>query len=129
MKHLRFLTAATVVALLAGSGLAQAQRKIMFDVPFPFMAGDQAMQPGKYGVEKGKTGGITIRDTGGKSGAVLVPLTSLGSPVDPKATALIFDEVGGKMALSEVWLGEGTAGWLVLASKADHQHRAVREMQ
>ena len=129
MKHLKFTVAAAVVALLAGSGLANAQRKIIFDVPFQFMAGDQTMQPGKYGVERAKTSGITIRDTAGKSAAILMPLTSLGRPELPSSAELVFDDVGGKMTLSEVWLGQGTDGWLVLATKDEHKHRALREMQ
>lgn len=127
MKHLKFLVAAAIVAFLAGSGLAQAQRKVIFDVPFQFMAGDQVMQPGKYGVERAKTGGITIRDTSGKSGAVLMPLTALGLPEGTQSAHLVFDDVGGKMTLSEVWLGAGVDGWLVLATKEEHKHRAVNE--
>jgi len=129
MKHLRFVAAAAVLALLVGSGLAQAQRKIIFDIPFQFVAGDQTMEPGKYGVERAKTPGITIRDTAGKSAAILMPLTSLGRPELPSSAELVFDDVGGKMTLSEVWLGQGTDGWLVLATKSEHKHRALREVK
>ncbi len=131
MKHQKFTLMLAVFALLVGSTLAQAQQKFVADIGFKFVAGTRAMAPGKYNIVRQPTGEITIRDvTGkasdeaGKSGSVLLPLTSLGRREVPHSE-LVFDMLPDGPHLAEVWFSGGMDGLLVLATKEPHKHQVL----
>jgi hypothetical protein len=132
MRHREFTFVLAALALLAGSGLAQAQQKFVASVDFKFIAGSRAMAPGKYNIARDNTGSITIRDvTGkasdeaGKSGSVLVAITSLGRHDTHQMPELVFDKLPDGLHLSEVWFGGGADGTLVLATKEPHGHQVL----
>jgi hypothetical protein len=131
MKHRKLTFVLAALALLAGSGLAQAQGnqgKLAADIGFKFWAGSRAMAPAKYNIVLGSNGEITIRDvTGkasdaaGKSGAVLIPITTLGRHDTNSMPGLVFDQLPDGPHLSEVWF-PGVDGMLLLATKEPHKH-------
>jgi hypothetical protein len=132
MKHYRLTFVLAAVALLAGTGLAQAQQKFVADIGFKFMAGTRAMAPAKYNIAQSASGEITIRDvTGkasdaaGKSGVVLMAITSLGRHVVNESPELVFDQLPDGPHLSEVWF-PGVDGVLVLATKEPHKHQVLQ---
>lgn len=81
------------------------------------MAGDQAYTAGKYAVEILPNNKIKI--SGGGKDAAMIVLTRVGRQNPVEDLELVFDKVGDKYLLSEVWyLGED--GYLVLATEQAH---------
>ena len=124
MKTRAFVTvAALVVAFVAGVAMASAQT-ITVEIGFPFVAGGKDMIAGKYAVEVPPGGGpVVLTSASGISGLMPV-ITTLGRHDLDKGAEFVFDKIDGKMVLSEVWLPERD-GFLVLATKAPHQHAVV----
>ena len=123
MKHRVFVTiAALVVALAAGGAIAYAQT-MTADISFPFVAGGKDMPAGKYTIEQLAAGPIVLKGATGTSG-ILPVITTLGRHDLDRDPEFVFDKVGGKLVLSEVWF-PGKDGMLLVATKGPHEHAVV----
>jgi hypothetical protein len=114
----------TLVLAIALSGAAAYAQAVKADVGFSFVAGGKVMPAGKYEIEvTAQTGPVML--TGPDHTRVMLPvITMLGrhdKDIDPE---LVFDKVGTKLELSEVWL-PNQDGYLLLATKARHEHAVV----
>jgi hypothetical protein len=126
MKHLKFTFVLVGLALLVGSGLAQAQAKATVDIGFKFMAGTVAMPAGKYDIWSNEANVIEIREVApGKAAATLLTITSLARHDTIKFLELIFDNQADGPNLSELWF-PGTDGYLVRATKEPHTHQVLQ---
>ena len=123
MKTRVFVTiVALVVAFAAGSTMAYAQ-KFTAEIGFPFVAGGKDMAAGKYTVEVASTN-ATVLFRGPTDVAYLPIITALGRHDLDKDPEFVFDKIGGKFMLSEIWV-PGKDGYLVLATKSPHEHAVV----
>jgi hypothetical protein len=111
--------AACVVAFVVGGAVAYGQT-VTADIGFPFVAGGKEMAAGKYSVEVTASGQVTL--TAPDRTRVLLPIvTMLGRHDRDADPEFVFDRVGGKLTLSEVWM-PGRDGCLVLITKESHDH-------
>jgi hypothetical protein len=119
MKH---RVVVMILALFVVSGaLAHAQTGTI-EIGFPFVAGGKAFAPGKYTIEMPDANSIALRSASGS--AIMVVLTQLGRHDKDRDCELVFDKVGDKSLLSEVWFPDRD-GYLVLSSKEAHTHAVV----
>ncbi|HYA49454.1 MAG TPA: hypothetical protein VEG35_07115 [Burkholderiales bacterium] len=114
-KRLLILLAAAVVM---SYGLAYAQTGTV-KVDFPFVAGAKTLQPGTYTVTMPNDNAVAFDGPGGK--AILVIQTQLARRDQNTDLEVVFDVVGGKYLLSEVWFPEHD-GYLVLSTRQAHKH-------
>jgi hypothetical protein len=116
--------AAFVVVLLGIAGTASAQSIGKATIDFPFVAGKTQCAAGTYdfAATAGKVT-LTPKDTK-QSSVIMLVITRLGRHDLDKDPELVFDKVGGKLLLSEVWLG-GEDGYLVTNTPGDHEHRIL----
>lgn len=121
----------TCLAVVAASAPARAVgvgQELAFNVKFDFTADEKVFKAGEYmisGDSKG-TGELRIQRADGKFHNVLTPMTRLARQHQgdaPKAS-LVFDTVGDKHILSEVWL-PGQDGYLLRPAKEAHEHDVV----
>ena len=113
---------AFVVAFAMGGAMAHAQ-SVSAEITFPFAAGGKEMAAGKYSVDVAAD--FRLRLTGPAGERVFLPVITLLGRHDKDADAeLVFDKVGGKTLLSEVWM-PGRDGYLLVATKAPHDHAVV----
>ena len=113
---------AFVVAFAMGGAMAHAQ-SVSAEITFPFAAGGKEMAAGKYSVDVAAD--FRLRLTGPAGERVFMPVITLLGRHDKDADAeLVFDKVGGKTVLSEVWM-PGRDGYLLVATKAPHDHAVV----
>lgn len=113
------IIAAFVVAFVAGGAAAYAQTTNA-DIGFPFVAGGKDLAPGKYSVEVTAAGQVSL--TGPDRNRILLPIvTMLGRHDRDADPEFVFDKVGGKLLLSEVWM-PGRDGCLLLTTKESHDH-------
>ena len=111
-----------VVAFAMGGAMAHAQ-SVSAEITFPFAAGGKEMAAGKYSVDVAAD--FRLRLTGPAGVRVLMPVITLLGRHDKDADAeFVFDKVGGKTLLSEVWM-PGRDGYLLVATKERHEHTVV----
>jgi hypothetical protein len=115
--------AALAVAVFVGGAIAHAETA-SFNIGFAFTAGGRALPAGRYQIEINASGPVLLRGNAKDSGVILSVLTRLG-PRDMKTTKeLVFDKVGDKVTLSEIWLA-GEDGYLLVATPEKHTHVVV----
>jgi hypothetical protein len=123
MKKAGFVAAA-VLAVLAWSGtsaVAQVTASATVTIDFAFTASGKEMPAGEYLVRT-EPGRVTVSPMGASKEAVIMPvLTRLGRHDDDSFPELVFDKLGGKFLLSEVWV-PGADGFMLLATAVEHDH-------
>jgi hypothetical protein len=108
MKRGMFVTiVALVVAFALGGATVQAQtlnsdRRVTAKIDFAFVAGSKDMAAGSYGFEVSPAGPVIVTGPDG-SREVLPVITTLGRHDRDPDPEFVFDKIGGKFLLSEVW--------------------------
>ena len=125
IRHLRragVVAAAVFVGLALSGTTAHAQvSRANVTLEFAFSAAGQELPAGRYSLEA-QPGRVVVRLESGKASPVLLPvITRLGRHDNDAEPELIFDKVGGKLHLSELWL-PGSDGYLLLATASEHDH-------
>ena len=115
---------ALAVVLVGVAAPANAQSRGSANIDFAFTAGKTLCPAGAYEFEV-NAGKVTLvsKDPKGAS-VVLLTITRLGRHDKDVDTELVFDKVGEKLILSEVWLGNSD-GFLVANTPGDHEHRVL----
>ena len=120
------ITAAALgVVLLVGlPATARAQSVGKANIDFAFVAGKTTFPAGAYEFEA-SSNKITLRSKDPKGPSAFLPVvTRLGRHDKDTESELVFDKVGDKLMLSEIWIG-GDDGYLVLNTPGDHPHAVV----
>jgi hypothetical protein len=128
MKRATIVSVAILAVLAFAGSTAFAQtaaaRTAVVKVDFPFLVKGQEMPAGSYTFQIDNNE-ILVRAQGGPGqGAIMPVLTRLGRHDKDADPELVFDRVGGKYLLSEVWL-PGEDGYLLLSTKEQHDHRVL----
>ncbi len=123
------IVAAAVLAVLSWTGptvFAQATstHSAVVKIDFPFVAKGESMPAGAYLLQIANQEVLVRPQAGSGPSAILPVLTQLGRHDKDTDPELVFDKVGGKFLLSEVWL-PGEDGYLLLATKGPHEHRVL----
>ncbi len=94
-------------------------------VTFAFQVGDKVLPAGKYDIEYPTQELVIFR--GAKGLAVEAPVvTRLAQPSTPLADSrIIFDKIGDKYIVSEVWI-PSMDGFLLSGTKAAHTHETAK---
>ncbi len=105
---------------LSGSAAAQTS-KVRVHVPFDFQVNGMAMPAGQYGFEAQVGGGMIFVTTpsGERHAAISLPL---GNPASPKSPQVVFERLGERYRLCEVWLNGSSAGSGLRRTKAENEY-------
>ncbi len=124
VKGLTMITLVIAIALAtAVAANAQSAKKVVADVPFAFVVGDETFSAGEYTLKatNAPDNGLMIQSANGKSEAL-----RLTFPIEPKqnrrSARLVFHRYGQKYFLAEIWTGAGKVGRHLLKSR---QERAI----
>ncbi len=129
----RFLTVfvVTFIAILATSLPSHAQSSngaISSKIPFDFMVGDKTYPAGEYRFvhQPRAVPALQIQSIDGKlhSGLTVVTRLARQHESDAPKASFVFDTVGEKHYLSEIWM-PGQDGYLLRAATDDHKHDVV----
>lgn len=124
MKRRAIVTlAAFVVAFIAGGAVASAQKSVVAEIGFPFVAGGKELAAGKYTIEMPAAGPVILKGAAGNSGLMPV-ITRLGRHDQDHGTELVFDKIDGKYILSEIWPSNAD-GLLLHATAKPHDHAVL----
>jgi hypothetical protein len=122
------ITAISLTIMLAATfGLAQLQHKASAKIPYEFTAAGKVLPAGQYDFfyDAGSRQ-VTIKGTE-KGSAVLVPIITLlagAIHTTPNDFHPVFDRIGNKYSLSEIWI-PGIDGICLLSTKVMHEHEIV----
>jgi hypothetical protein len=124
LARLGFVATAFAVAFVLTAPPVQAQTTARLKIDFQFVAGGKTLEPGTYEIEA--TGGrVILRSTSSKAEPIsLLVITRLGRHDADPDVEVVFDKIGDKSVLSELWLPK-TDGYLVLSTKEPHEHRVL----
>ena len=128
-RRILLTVAASALVLIAGSRSAQAQSLSVadFKIPFDFVVHGKTYTAGQYSLSANMEGSVlTLQPLGAKGAGALLPVeTRLGERKQVSEPELIFDKVGGKLYLSELFV-PGEDGYLVMSTKGTHTHESVK---
>jgi hypothetical protein len=88
------------------------------------VVGGGELPAGSYLFQVDKDQVLVRSQSGPGKGAFAAILTRLGRHDNDAEPELVFDKVGGKYLLSEVWFA-GEDGNLLLSTKEQHDHRVI----
>ena len=111
-----------IIALGVTSALAQGP-SLKAKIDFPFTVGTKMFPAGTYTFIK-EDPSDAFRVTGEKTEAVAPILTRIASMM-PTLDAVVFDVVGDKYILAEIWI-PGDDGYVVATTKIKHEHKIVK---
>lgn len=96
-------------------------------IDFPFSVGGKVLPAGQYEFRADDLASVFRIQGAGKTGDVVNIITRLTTELrgEPKVASLVFDVVGGKDILSEIWI-PGVDGYLVQMTKGAHPHKVVK---
>ena len=126
----RIALALGVVSLIALGSVYAAQSTaevLKAKIDFAFSVGNKVLPAGEYVFTKDE-GAQAFRIQGaGNTRHMVNIITQLSGEVraNPKGAALVFDTVGDKYILSEIWI-PGVEGFLVQVTKGAHTHKVVK---
>jgi len=114
-----------IAALVVMSSALVYAQAVDVKIEFPFVAGGKDFAAGKYSFEVRNTGGgAVIILSGAAETKDILAITSLARHDRDQDFEVVFDMLGGKYYLSEVWFPEKD-GYLLLSTKEAHQHAVV----
>jgi hypothetical protein len=128
MKRVPLFAVAVVAALIATGSPAIAQSgapgSATVKVDFDFVFAGTPMAAGSYVIESTPNRLQIKRSTGDPQTAFANTVTRLGRHDMDAQPELVFDKLGGKFHLSEMWF-PGQDGYLLLSTKEEHDHRVL----
>jgi|MudIll2142460700_1097286.scaffolds.fasta_scaffold199845_1 hypothetical protein len=113
------LASASVLLLTTVAAHAQITHGVHASVPFAFNAGDTKLPPGNYTIRVLDIEDPHVLTIADKSGKVEVLFTTEAARVDqaPGKTELVFDKVGDREFLSQIWLEGMRDGYQLAKSR------------
>ena len=115
----------TLIAIAAVSGALAYAQPVNAKIDFPFVAGDKNFPAGDYEFKVGDSGGGAVIVVNGAAGIKdMLAITYLARHGRDQGFEVVFDKIGGKYYLSEVWF-PGKDGFLLLSTKEAHEHAVV----
>jgi hypothetical protein len=111
-----------LLAVVSAYGQTTASAKI----PFAFAAAGKTLPAGQYNfIPDNNDQAIKVEGPKG-AGVIVVVFTRLagGMHTTPQDAHIVFDKVGEKYFLSEIWI-PGVDGFLLYSTKEKHEHRIL----
>jgi len=96
-------------------------------IDFSFTAGGKVLPAGEYEIVIDTTANVVRVEGQGNAEAALPIITRTSGEMraNPREADLVFDVVGDTYVLSEVW-SPAEDSYLVMATKAPHEHKVIR---
>ena len=127
MKRCIVMVMSLIALLAATSGYAQAPPRITAKIAHPFTVGKSVLPAGQYDFVGESKPRMMIRIVSeGKNIAYVPVLTQLAAAIHttPKDAHIVFDKVGDRYWLSEIWI-PGHDGYMLLSTKEKHEHEVL----
>jgi hypothetical protein len=100
-----------LVLLVGGIVYAQTEPRIIAKIPFAFIAGNKTFSAGEYTIDRPNSNepDLLLIRSADRHVALFLNANNVEARQTPKKTELIFNEIGDKYFLSQIWMaGEET---------------------
>jgi hypothetical protein len=115
------LSGLVVLALagtMAGTGYTQMTDRVEAKIPFEFVVSGKVLPDGAYVATRGTSGLLTIRSLDGGN-AVFALSTYARSNTPRKEATMVFDHIGDRYFLTQIWEPGNDAGVQIPRSKME----------
>jgi hypothetical protein len=112
-----------MVLLIGGMAYAQAEPRIIANIPFAFIAGNKTLPAGEYTIDRPNTNEpdlLLIRGAE-KRVALFLNAQNLEAGQTPNKTELVFNEIGDRYFLSQVWVAGEETGREIPKPRAERE--------
>jgi hypothetical protein len=113
--------------LLAVATLASGQVTLTADIPFAFNAGGKLLPAGQYEIiPSASEPVIRVRNVANRTEILdkIVTRTAAAVHTTSADAHLVFDKIGDKYTLSEIWIPE-LDGYVLSTTNEKHEHRII----
>jgi hypothetical protein len=117
------LSGLVVLALagaMAGTGYSQMTDRVEAKIPFEFVVSGKVLPDGAYVATRGTSGLLTIRSLDGGN-VVLAQATYARSNTPRKEATMVFDRLGDRYFLTQIWEPGNNAGVQLSRSKMEKE--------
>jgi hypothetical protein len=124
LRTKNMLLGSLVMLLASLSAFPQTTTAVRTNVPHPFMAGTQLVPAGSYQFTPDPGFHFIRVVNSAKKVNVMVPVltrTAAALHTTPADAHVVFDKIGEKYILSELWL-PGNDGYVLNSTKEQHEH-------
>jgi hypothetical protein len=126
MKRYTFkiLALSSLLALLVGGMVyAQAEPRIIANIPFAFIAGNKTLPAGEYTIDRPNSNepDLLLIRSADKHVAFFLNANNVQARQTPNKTELVFNEIGNKYFLSQVWMAGDDTGREIPKARAERE--------
>jgi hypothetical protein len=114
------LVVLALAGTMAGTGYTQMTGRVEAKIPFEFVVSGKVLPDGAYVATRGTSGLLTIRSLAGGN-AVLALATYARSNTPRKEATMVFDRVGDRYFLTQIWEPGNDAGVQFPRSKMEKE--------
>jgi len=124
MKIYRVVTVLSMfLALAVASVPAQAPSRVEVNIPFAFTAGKTTFKAGVYSIKRASGNLLKLQNSEDKSTVLLNAPLTLSSQDTKAGERLVFNKVGDRYALAQVWLSADSGRQLIVEKTAAKAER------
>ncbi|MGE0129828.1 MAG: hypothetical protein AB7U82_17240 [Blastocatellales bacterium] len=107
-----FVISGFFALLMSAPAYAQSDERVIADIPFAFVVGDETLPAGEYVIKQGITNSPDVLLIRGEdnSNAVFVMAQETQATRTPDKTELVFNEIGNTYFLSKIWVAGDDMG-------------------
>jgi hypothetical protein len=126
MKRYAFkvLALSSLLVLLVGGMVdAQAEPRIIANIPFAFIAGNKTLPAGEYTIDRPNSNDpdlLFVRSTD-KHVSFFLNAQNVEARKTPNRTELVFNEIGDKYFLSQIWMAGEDTGCEIPKPRAERE--------
>jgi hypothetical protein len=112
-----------LVLLVGGMVYAQAEPRIIANIPFAFIAGDKTLPAGEYTIDRPNANepDLLLIRSADKHVAFFLNAQNVEARQTPSKTELVFNEIGNKYFLSQIWMAGDDTGREIPKPRAERE--------
>lgn len=114
------------LAVMLSSRVAQAQDRVIANIPFDFAAGSTKLPAGEYTVKVVEaTRMLLVQNTADPHASLFIPANTAEANQIQTGSKLVFNRYGDRYFLSQVWMEGSSRGRQLLKSKSEKEIATV----
>lgn len=118
------------VAVMLSSRVAQAQDRVIANIPFDFAAGNTKLPAGEYTVKVVEaTRMLLVVNTADPHASLFIPANTAEANQIQTRSKLVFNRYGDRYFLSQVWMEGSSRGRRLLKSKSEKEMATVAKVE
>ena len=129
-KRAMLMLSLMAVAVMLSARVAQAQDRVIANIPFDFAAGNTKLPAGEYTVKVVEaTRVLVLVNTADPNASLFIPANTAQANEIQTGSKLIFNRYGDRYFLSQVWMEGSSRGRQLPKSKSEKEMATVAKAE